>query len=61
MGKKLAVLGIVLLIIGIIFAAAPDVLKSIKLDLGLEKQTQLIIGVVILIIGLVLIVAGAKR
>ena len=61
MGKKLAVLGIILLIVGILLAAAPDTLKSIKVDLGLEKQTQLIVGVVLAVIGLVFLVAGLKR
>ena len=61
MCKKLAILGIIFLILGIIFAAAPDTLKSIKLDLGLEKQTQLIVGVVLVVIGLVFLVAGLKR
>lgn len=62
MSKKLALIGIILLVIGLFFAAVPEEMqKSFKIDIGLEKNTKMMAGAGLAVVGLILLVLSRKK
>lgn len=60
MGKAVMILGVIILLIGLVVAGAPQILQSAGVNLNISETMQQIGGIVIAIIGLVLIVKGRK-
>ncbi len=60
MAKAAMILGIIILLIGLVVAGAPQVLQSAGLNLNFSDQMLQIGGVVLVIIGLVILVKGRK-
>ena len=64
MGKASLIIGIILIIIGVFYAAAPHSIHvSSGVGFGWEHTMHMIFGIVLIIIGLILIVAlrGKKQ
>ena len=56
MGKVLMVIGIILLLLGIFYVAAPHTMHvSTGLDFGFDHTMHQILGVILLVVGIVLL------
>ena len=51
----LAVIGIILLIIGIVYAVAPSIAESLNIGFGLEAKIRLYLGIGLGVLGIILI------
>ncbi len=56
-----AAIGIILLILGIVYAVAPSVVQSLNIGFGLEEKTRLYLGAGLAVLGLIFIVLKFKR
>ena len=61
MGKAVMVIGIILLVLGIFYVAAPHTMHvSTGLDFNIEHSMHQILGVILLVVGIVLLWKGRK-
>ena len=62
MGKALMIVGVILLLLGLFYVAAPhSVHTATGLAFGMEHSTHQILGVVLIVIGAVAIWKGKKK
>ena len=62
MGKTLMIVGVILLLLGLFYVAAPhSVHVATGLGFGMEHNTHQILGVVLIVIGAVAIWKGKKK
>lgn len=62
MGRAIwAVIGIILLIAGIVYAVAPSIVERFSIGFGLEAKTRLYLGAGLVVLGLIFIVLKFKR
>ncbi len=56
-----ALIGIILLALGVVYAAAPSIVQSLNIGFGLEEKMRLYIGAGLVVLGLIFIVLKFKR
>ncbi len=59
--NKLALVGLLLLIVGLLFVLPAVGALDLKMDFGLEKNTRLMAGGLFAVVGVLLLVVGFKK